>query len=80
MFTDNKSVEEYLYLAQHWIMNTLSTIAVEQETGNIVGFLINRFNHAIDKNREFSKERVITKTRYTGTYHYSYGRYLFAYI
>lgn len=64
MCTDDKSVEEYLYLARFWMMDSLSTIAVEQETGNIVGFIINRFNYEIDKNREFSRERVI-KSRYT---------------
>lgn len=66
MCTDVESVEEYLYLARHWMMDTISsTIAVEQGTGNIVGFLISRFNHIVDKNRQFSKLRVIIKTKYT---------------
>lgn len=66
MCTDVESVEEYLYLARHWMMDTISsTIAVERGTGNIVGFLISRFNHIIDKNRQFSKLRVIIKTKYT---------------
>lgn len=59
MHKDKESVDQYLYLARHWLMDTLSTVAVEQETGNIVGFLICRFNELSNKDTEFSRERVI---------------------
>lgn len=62
MHTDKESVEQYLYLAQHWMMDTLSTVAVEQETGNVVGFLICRNNEMDYRDREFSKEKVIVMT------------------
>lgn len=61
MHTDNESVEQYLYLARHWIMDTLSTIAVEQKTGNIIGFIICRFNELSNKDPVVSRERVIIK-------------------
>lgn len=59
MNIDIESVEQYLYLVRHWIMDTLSTVAVDQKTGNIVGFLISRFNEISNKDPEFSRERVI---------------------
>lgn len=56
--TDNKSIEQYLNLTKHWMMDTLSTIAVEKETGNIIGFLICRFKEIEQKDDIFSFERV----------------------
>lgn len=61
MHIDNESVEQYLKLARHWIMDTLSTVAVEIETGNIIGFIICRFNEIAEKDPEFSRARVIKK-------------------
>jgi len=58
MHTDNGSVEEYLYLVHTWMKDTLSTVAVEQETGNLVGFLVCRFNEIHNRDPEFSKDRV----------------------
>jgi len=60
MHTDNGSVEEYLYLVHTWMQDTLSTVAVEQATGNLVGFLVCRFNEIHNRDPEFSKDRVIT--------------------
>lgn len=59
MHKDFESVEHYLYLSRNWMMDTLSTVAVEQETGNIIGFIICRFNELDNKDREFSRENVI---------------------
>ncbi|XP_022175964.1 uncharacterized protein LOC111037607 [Myzus persicae] len=58
MYTDNGSVEEYLYLVQTWMKDTLSTVAVELKTGNLVGFLVCRFNEIHNRDPEFSKDRV----------------------
>lgn len=58
MHIDNTSVVQYLNLARHWMMDTLSTVAVEKETGNIIGFLICRFNEITLKDDKFSYERV----------------------
>ncbi|XP_026815983.1 uncharacterized protein LOC113555682 [Rhopalosiphum maidis] len=58
MHTDNGSVEEYLYLVRTWMKDTLSTVAVEQKTGNLVGFIICRFNELNNRDPEFSKDRV----------------------
>jgi len=60
MHTDNGSVEEYLYLVHTWMKDTLSTVAVEQDTGNLVGFLVCRFNEIHNRDPEFSKDRVTT--------------------
>jgi len=60
MHTDNGSVEEYLFLVQTWMKDTLSTVAVEQKTGNLIGFLICRFNEIPNRDPEFSKDRVTT--------------------
>ncbi|KAL4105320.1 hypothetical protein QTP88_020568 [Uroleucon formosanum] len=62
MHTDNGSVEEYLYLVRTWMKDTLSTVAVEQETGNLVGFLVCRFNEIHNRDPEFSKDRVYEGT------------------
>lgn len=59
MYTDNDSIKQYLYLVKHWIMDTLSTIAVEQKTGKLAGFLICRFKEVSSRDPEFSKESVI---------------------
>ncbi|XP_015373983.1 PREDICTED: uncharacterized protein LOC107168939 [Diuraphis noxia] len=62
MHTDNGSVKEYLYLVQTWMKDTLSTVAVEQKTGNVVGFLICRFNEIHNRDPEFSNHRVYEGT------------------
>lgn len=59
MHKDSVSVEHYLYLSRNWMMDTLSTVAVEQETGKIIGFIICRFNELLNKDREFSRENVL---------------------
>lgn len=59
MHTDFESVEQYVYLSRNWMMDTLSTVAVERETGNIIGFIICRFNELLNKDREFSRENVM---------------------
>lgn len=59
MYSDSESINQYLYLVRHWIMDTLSTVAVEQNTGKIAGFIICRFKEMYHKDPEFSKERVI---------------------
>ncbi|VVC29773.1 Acyl-CoA N-acyltransferase,GNAT domain [Cinara cedri] len=58
IYKDNESVEQYLYLARHWIMDTLSTIAVDKKTNSIVGFLICRFNELFNRDPEMSRERI----------------------
>lgn len=58
MHIDNTSVEQYLNFARHWMMDTISTVAVEKETGNIIGFIICRFNEIALKDDKFSNERV----------------------
>jgi len=56
---DKESVNQYLYLVQHWMMDTLSTVAVEKKSGNVVGFIICRFNESSRMDPEFSRECVI---------------------
>lgn len=58
MHLDNESVDQYLYLAQYWIMDAISTIAVEQKTGNLIGFIICRFNELSTRDHIFNKEMV----------------------
>lgn len=60
MYEDYESVEQYLYLVRHWMMDTQSTVVVEQETGNVIGFLICRYNELSSKDPELSREKVIT--------------------
>jgi len=44
--------------------DTLSTVAVEQKTGNLVGFIVCRFNELNNRDPEFSKDRVNTFLNY----------------
>lgn len=55
---DNESVAQYLNFARYWMMDTLSTVAVEKKTGNIIGFIICRFNEIALDDDKFSSTRV----------------------
>lgn len=59
---DQNSVEQCLHSARSIMMDTLSTVAIEQETGNLVGFLISGFNELRPQDPEFRKQQVIKTT------------------
>lgn len=59
MHLDDESVNQYLYLARNWMMDSISTIAVEQKTGNLIGFIICRFNELPKRDPIYRKEMVL---------------------
>ncbi|XP_050439098.1 uncharacterized protein LOC126844744 [Adelges cooleyi] len=58
LYLDDESVEQYMYLSRFWIMDTMSTVAVDTETGKVVGFLICRFNELFNADDLYSKKRL----------------------
>lgn len=58
MHADTESIEQYLHLVRYWMMDTLSTVAVEQETGKVVGFILCRVTEINNEDIEFREFRV----------------------
>ncbi|XP_050527891.1 uncharacterized protein LOC126897985 [Daktulosphaira vitifoliae] len=61
---DKESVEQFEYLCHFWMKDSLSSVAIDMKSGDVVGFLICRFNELNYADDMYSEKRVLRNKKY----------------